>query len=34
MLIEDKALHAMQESLFDGLWEQGKDRTLAFTKKV
>ena len=33
VLVEDEALYQMQRSLFDTLWKQGKDRTLAFTEK-
>jgi sugar-specific transcriptional regulator TrmB len=31
ILIEDHALYEMQKNLFDRLWKQGKDRTLAYT---
>ncbi|MBC7836376.1 hypothetical protein H7X87_01190 [Acetobacteraceae bacterium] len=34
ILVEDKALYEMQRNLFDALWKQGKERTLAFTEKV
>ncbi len=34
VLVEDRALYEMQKSLFDALWKQGKDRTLAFTKTL
>jgi len=33
VLVEDQALYDMQKKLFDSLWKQGKDRTLAFTEK-
>lgn len=32
VLVEDQALYEMQKNLFDSLWKQGKDRTLAFTE--
>jgi sugar-specific transcriptional regulator TrmB len=32
VLVEDQALYEMQKNLFDTLWKQGKDRTLAFTE--
>lgn len=32
VLIEDRALYAMQKSIFDALWKQGKDRTLVSIK--
>lgn len=34
ILIEDEALYAMQKSLFEKLWDEGRDRTLAFTEKT
>jgi sugar-specific transcriptional regulator TrmB len=34
VLVEDRALYTMQKNLFDALWKQGKDRTLAFTEKT
>ena len=34
VLVEDRALFEMQKNLFDVLWKQGKDRTLAFIEKV
>ena len=34
ILVEDRALYEMQKNLFDTLWQQGKDRTLAFTEKI
>jgi len=34
VLIEDNALYLMQKNLFDALWKQGKDRTLAYTEKI
>ena len=34
ILIEDRSLYEMQKNLFDLLWKQGKDRTLAFIEKV
>lgn len=33
ILIEDRALYEMQKSLFEALWRDGKDRTLAYTEK-
>lgn len=33
ILIEDRALYEMQKNLFDALWKQGKDRTLAYIEK-
>ena len=33
-LVEDRALYEMQKNLFEMLWKQGKDRTLAFTEKL
>ena len=32
ILVEDPALYAMQQSLFDSLWKSGKDRTLYYTE--
>jgi sugar-specific transcriptional regulator TrmB len=34
ILIEDRALYDMQKNLFETLWKQAKDRTLAFTEKL
>jgi len=34
VLVEDQALYDMQKNLFDTLWKQGKDRTLAYTEKL
>lgn len=34
LIVEDKALFTMQQSLFETLWKQGKDCTLAYTKKL
>ena len=34
ILVEDRMLYEMQKNIFDMLWKQGKDRTLAFTKKI
>ncbi len=34
ILMEDRALYEMQKNLFESLWKQGKDRTLAFTEKI
>lgn len=34
VLVEDRALYEMQKSLFDALWKQGKDRTLAYTERL
>ena len=33
VLVEDQALYLMQKNLFDALWEEGRNRTLVFTKK-
>ena len=33
VLVEDRALYIMQKNLFDALWKQGKDRTLASMEK-
>jgi sugar-specific transcriptional regulator TrmB len=34
ILVEDEALFAMQKNLFNTLWKQAKDRTLAYIEKV
>lgn len=34
ILIEDQALFEMQKSMFETLWKQGTDRTLAYTEKI
>lgn len=34
ILVEDRALYEMQKNLFETLWKQGKDRTLAYTEKL
>ena len=34
ILIEDQALHDMQKNMFEVLWKQSRDRTLAFTEKT
>ncbi|MEK7601196.1 MAG: helix-turn-helix domain-containing protein [Patescibacteria group bacterium] len=34
ILVEDQALYGMQKNIFEALWKQGKDRTLAFTKSL
>lgn len=34
ILVEDRTLYEMQKSLFESLWKQGADRTLAYTEGV
>ena len=33
VLIEDRVLYEMQKNLFDSLWKEARDRTLAFTER-
>ena len=34
ILVEDGALYDMQRNIFDSLWKEGKDRTLAYTETI
>jgi sugar-specific transcriptional regulator TrmB len=34
ILVEDQALFTMQRNLFESLWKQAKDRTLAYIEKI